>query len=373
LSFFDEADEPQTAPRTRSRPSARGRRPSGTGRRPPTDRQAVRARQAVLGVVVVIIIVLIAIGVHSCQTSATRSALQDYSNNVASLIQQSDQTGSQFFGILASSSGTSGATSLQTQINQTRVNATSELARAKSIDVPGEVQTAQQQLLLALRMRVDGITNIAAQIQPALGTTSARKDAINTIGAEMARFYGSDVVYKDYAVPEMVSALNGSGIAIGGTSGQPIVGRQFLPNIEWLSPSFIAKTLHVSLPNAGTGKIAPGLHGHALNSVKVAGTTLQTGSTNSIPASPAPAFTLNFTNGGVNNETNVVCKVTVNGTGVSGQTTVPETFAGQTTTCQVTLSKVPPRGTYTVQATIEPVPGEKTISNNSLSFPVTFS
>jgi hypothetical protein len=372
LSFFDEADEPQTAPRTTSRPSARGRRPSGTGRRPPTDRHAVRVRQTVLGVAVVIIIVLIAVGVHSCQTSAAKSALQDYSNNVASLIQQSDQTGSTFFTILASGSGSSDATSLQTQINQTRVNAASELARAKGIDVPGAVKTAQQQLLWALQMRLDGITNIATQIQPALGT-SARKDAINVIAAEMARFYGSDVLYKDYAVPQMVSALRGSGIAIGGASGQTIVGRQFLPNIEWLNPTFIAAELHVTLPNAGSGKIAPGLHGHSLNSVSVAGTTLQTGSTNAIPASPAPAFTLNFTNGGTNNETNVVCKVTVSGVGVSGQTTIPQTSAGQSATCQVTLSKVPPHGTYTVQATIEPVRGEKNTSNNSLSFPVTFS
>jgi hypothetical protein len=372
LSFFDEADEPQTAPRTTSRSPARGRRPSGTGRRPPTDRHAVRVRQAVLGVAVVIMIVLIAIGVHSCQASAAKSALQDYSNNVASLIEQSDQTGSQFFGILASGSGSSDATSLQTQINQTRVTAANELARAKSIDVPGAVNTAQQQLLWALQMRLDGITNIAAEIQPALGT-SARKDAINAIAAEMARFYASDVLYKDYAVPQLVSALHGSGIPIGGTNGQQIVGRQFLPNIEWLSPSFVAGELHVTLPAAAGGKFVPGLHGHALNSVSVAGTTLQTGSTNSIPASPAPTFTLNFTNGGDFNETNVVCEVTVSGTGVSGQTTVPQTFAHQPATCDVKLSSAPPRGTYTVQATIKPVRGEKDISNNSLSFPVTFS
>jgi hypothetical protein len=52
---------------------------------------------------------------------------------------------------------------------------------------------------------------------------------------------------------------------------------------------------------------------------------------------------------------------------------VPQTTAGQHATCQVTLSKAPPAGTQTVQATISPVPGEKNTSNNSLSFPVTFS
>jgi hypothetical protein len=326
----------------------------------------------IAGIVLVIVIVLIAVGVHSCQVNAATSALKDYSNNVSSVISRSDQTGADFFAILASSAGSSDATNLQTQINQTRVNAARELASAKGIDVPGSATTAQRYLVVALQMRVDAITNIGQQIQPALGT-STRKDAINAIAAEMARFYASDVLYKDYAVPQLVSALHGAGIAIGGTSGQAINGHQIFPNIAWLNPSFIAAKLHVSLPTSHTGKPAPGTHGHELNSVSVAGTTLQTGSTNSIPASPAPTFTLNFTNSGSNNETNVVCKVTVSGTGVTGQTTVAQTTAGQPATCQVPLSKAPPGGTYTVQATIEPVPGEKIISNNSLSFPVTFS
>ncbi len=370
MSFFDETDEPQTASRTTPRSAARRRRPSGPGRRPPTDRQAVRTRQAVAAVALVIVIILIAIGVHSCQVSAANSALKDYSNNVSSLIAQSNGIGDQFFKILASGGGASDATNLQTQINQTRVDAAKQLVHAKGIDVPDAVKTAQQQLLLALQMRLDGIANIANQIQPALGTSTS-KDAINAIAAEMARFYASDVLYKDYAAPQLVSALHGAGIGIGGTSGQTIVGRQFLPNVQWLTPTFITGELHATLPT--TGKIAAGLHGHSLDSVSVGGTTLQTGSTNSLPASPAPTFTLNFTNGGTNTETNVVCKVTVSGTSVSGSTTVPQTTAGQHATCQVTLSKAPPAGTQTVQATISPVPGEKNTSNNSLSFPVTFS
>jgi hypothetical protein len=218
-------------------------------------------------------------------------------------------------------------------------------------------------------MRLDGITNIASEIQPALGTSTS-KDAIYSIGAEIARFYASDVLYKDYAAPVIAGALHAAGIAVGPT-GASIDDGQFVPNVEWLEPSFIATELNVSLPGAG-GKFTPGLHGHALNSVSVAGTTLQTGSTNTIPVSPAPTFTLNFTNGGNFNETNVVCKVSVTGTNTTGQTVVPETSAHQPATCQVTLSTKPATGTYTVVARIEPVAGEKNLSNNSLSFPVTF-
>jgi hypothetical protein len=373
LSFFDEVDESRTPPRTpprRRRPSGTGRRPPG---RPPNDQQAIQLRRGIAAAALLIVIILIAIGVRSCQNSAHVSALKDYSNNVASLIQESDQTGTQLFHVIVSGGGQGAATSIQNQINQTRVNAEAELNRARSIDVPSEVKGADQNLLLSLRMRADGIANIATEIQPALGTSTS-KDAIYAIAAQMAQFYASDVLYKNYTAPAIASALHAAGIAVGAPNGQTISAGQFLPNIEWLTPSFIATELGTTLPGAtgAKGKVAPGLHGHSLDSVSVNGTTLQTGSTNTIAATPPPTFTLNFTNGGTNNETGVICKVSVTGTSVSGQTVVPQTTAGQHATCKVTLSSSPGAGTQSVVATIAPVPGEKNKSNNTLDFPVTF-
>jgi hypothetical protein len=319
---------------------------------------------------IVIVLILIVLGVHSCQVSARNSSLKDYANNVSSLIQESNQTGTQFFAQLSGGGGASNVTTLQNQINETRVNADTQLSRARSLDVPDEMKPAQQNFLLTLQMRRDGIAQTAANIQQALGN-STNKDAINTIAAEMARFYASDVTYKDYTAPLIASALHAVGIAVGGVNGVTIAGGQFLHDLGWLTPAFVAAKLGAQLPASSGGKPAPGLHGHSLTSVSVGGTTLQTGSTNTIPARPPPAFTLNFTNGGQNTEHNVVCKVTVSGTNVSGQTVVPQTTAGQQATCQVTLSSSPPTGTATVTATVGPVPGEKNTSNNSLSFPVT--
>ncbi|MGI8505368.1 MAG: hypothetical protein ACR2MK_00935 [Solirubrobacteraceae bacterium] len=323
-------------------------------------------------VALLIVVILIALGVHSCQVSARNSALKDYTNSVSSLIQRSTHTGTQLFTVLQSGASSSNAQSLQNQINQTRLNAAGELGGARKLSVPDQVKAAHQNLLLALQMRVDGVTTIAQQIQPALGTSTS-KDAVNSIAAAMARLYASDVLYKDYTATAIAGALHAAGIAVGAPNGETIAGGQFVSDVQWLTPTFIASELHVSIPGATTsGKVAPGLHGHSLDSVSVAGTTLQTGSTNTIPASPAPTFTLNFTNGGGNAETNVVCKVSVTWTSVSGQTTVAQTTPGQHATCKVTLSSAPPAGTQTVVATIEKVPGEKNTTNNSLSFPVTF-
>ncbi len=380
MSFFDDAEEPSTRTRPeprRRRPSGSGRRPPGSGqrppgsgRRPPRERQSIQARRGIAAVVVVVLVILIVLGVHSCQVSQRNSALKDYNNSVASLIQQSDQTSSQLFHQLSTGGGSGNAASLQNQINETRLSADHQLASAQGLNVPDEMKGAQQNLLLALQMRSDGIATIAREIQPALGT-SANKDAVNSIAVQMANFYASDAIYKNYTTTKIAAALHAAGIAVGGANGEAIESGQFLPSLDWLQPTYVTSQIgaHGSTPK---GKPAPGLHGHSLDSVSVGGNTLQTGSTNTIAASPPPTFTLHFTNTGQNTETNVVLKVTVSGTSVSGQKVVPQTTAGQSTTGQVTLSSAPPTGNYTVTATVEPVPGETHTANNTQSFPVTF-
>lgn len=376
MSFFDEVDEP---PRTETRRTSRAappRRRSGGGgaRRPPGQQQSIQTRRAVLAVVVVIFVVLVAVGVHSCQVNADRSALKDYANSVSSLITRSDDNGRQLFTVLSpGGSAAPNASTLQNEVNQARQTASNVLSSARNLSPPDSVKTANSNLRLSLQMRLDGISNVGKEIQPALGT-SASTDAINAIAAEMARLYASDVLYKNYVATALASALHANGIAVGGANGVTINAGQFVPDVQWLLPSFVANKLHAALQSSSSsgGKPAPGLHGHTLNSVSVSGTTLQTGSPNTVAVKPVPTFRLNISNGGQNTETNVVCKVSVNGTSSSGQTVIPQTTAGQTTSCDVPLKSPPAAGTYTVQATVEKVPGEKNTSNNSQSYTVTF-
>jgi archaellum component FlaF (FlaF/FlaG flagellin family) len=232
---------------------------------------------------------------------------------------------------------------------------------------------AQQNLVMLLQMRRDGIANIGKGIQAARAS-STNQDAITAIAAEMARFYASDVLYKDYTLPKIVSALRGAGIkvATNGGSGEQLADVQFLPDVRWLTQSYVAQQLGVSLPAKPTGPPAPGVHGHAMQSCSVAGNTLSTTTTNTLAASPAPQFTCTFTNDGTVTETNVIVKVTVEGTGVSGQTTVAQTVPGQQSTATIQLNGVPPTGPQTVTATVEHVPGETTFTHNSKTFQITF-
>src|SRR6202012_1783359 len=157
LSFFDEVDEPpRPEPRTRttSRAGSRARRPSGPGggsRRPPGDQQAIQVRRAVAIVAIIVVIVLVAVGVHSCQVSATNSALQDYTNSVSSLNQQSVANGKQLFTALSEASGASSVTNVQQQINQVLHDEQTILKKAKGASVPDQVKSGNADFVMALQ------------------------------------------------------------------------------------------------------------------------------------------------------------------------------------------------------------------------------
>ena len=147
MSFFDEVDEPpRTEPRSTPRRTTRAAPPrrrsgGGGGRRPPSQQQSIQTRRVVLAVVVVIFVVLVAVGVHSCQVNADRSALKDYANSVSSLISRSDDNGRQLFSVLSpSGSGTPNASTLQNEINQARQTAANVVSSGRHLSPPDSVR-----------------------------------------------------------------------------------------------------------------------------------------------------------------------------------------------------------------------------------------
>jgi LysM repeat protein len=214
---------------------------------------AVRSRRLVALAALIVVLILIVIGVHSCQVSQANSDLRDYSVSVNSIMQSSQQTSQRFFALLSSGQGSTGAGSLETQLDEAHISAAGQLSRAQGLSVPGQLQTAQQELVLALRMRAQGIFNTAQTIPSALQSQTASL-ATSSIAAEMARFYASDVLYKDYVLPMLVKTLTQAGIAVGGPSGEPVNQGQFLPNVQWLTPSYVATQLRApATPSGKTG------------------------------------------------------------------------------------------------------------------------
>ena len=97
---------------------------------------------------------------------------------------------------------------LQTEISSYRVAAEQQYEQAKRLDVPSEMEGAQEAALIALEWRRDGLDRIAQQIRPALGDESEQADeAINDIAGQMAAFNASDVAWDTRVVPFITAAL----------------------------------------------------------------------------------------------------------------------------------------------------------------------
>lgn len=322
-------------------------------------------------VALVVLVIVAILGIHSCQVSSRNSALTNYDASVGSLIQRSDQTGSLLFKTLTSGNLNVPANEqgAQNELYTLSGQAQSQLQEAQGLSVADQVAGAQQNFLLTLSLRRDGIADIAANLQKAL-TRKTASDGVTAIAADMERFLASDVVYTTQTAPRVAAALHAAGLPVDGT----IKATNFLSDLGWLTPKYVAGRLGTSL-GSSAGGTCPSVCGHVLNSVSVGGQTLSVGG-QTIPASPAPTFTANFTNNGSNTETGVTVTVTVttsSGTTITAQQVVGTTKAGQTYTPQITLPSSPPAGQATVKVTVQKVAGETNIANNTLSYPVTFA
>jgi hypothetical protein len=369
LSFFDEADEPLTEPRMR-RPPGGGGRPPRRGGRSPSQQQQFLIRRVIAGAVLLVVVIVLALGIHSCEVSQRNTALRNYATGVASLVADSHQTGQSLFGDLAKGGSPVG---LQNSITNLAGDASSQLSRLKGLSVPDEMKPAQGNMVTTFQMRHDAIVVIAGQIEAALSKSGA--DAVNAIAGEMARLYASDVLYKDYAGKEIAAALHGVGIAPNSLNGPTISDLQFVPNLQWLTPSFVAAKLGASVPTSAGATGTPcnsSSCGDAMTSVSVSGQTLTPGGTATLPANPPPTFDCTFTNDGQQALSGTVVRVTVKGTSVSGTATQAQTSPGGSYTVHVALNSAPPTGTHTVVATVEPHPSESPITHNSQTFTITF-
>lgn len=346
------------------------------------DNQTLLVRRLVAAGAVVLVVVLLVVLVKGCVDSRREAALKDYNRSVRALVEHSRSAVSkQLFDALSSASGQD-QQQVQETINQLRVDADQELSQAERLDAPDAMKGAQTNLELVLSLRRDGVAKIADEIQTALGGTAGAGTAVDAIAGQMQAFNASDVVYSQRVAPLILKGLKDDGIAASydGTAGEQVLPyANFLPDeggISWMSPDYVAGKLGATTSSGRTGgPVAPGLHGHQIDSVSIGTVELTTDGSNRIPASPPPTFTVNFTNGGENNETNVRVTIEVTGTGapIRAQTIVPTTTAGEAATATVQLRQSPStNGASTIRVTIVAVPGEEKLDNNTATYPALF-
>ena len=370
MSSFDEGDEPRRAPRPR-RPS---RPPRGGAA---TDQQTLLVRRAVAAGAVLVILIVLVVGVRGCLNSQKQDSLRTYNRDVGAIVQESDsQVGKPFFEAMSGGSqnaaGGNQAIDLQTQVNQLRATQDSLVKRARNLDVPGDMTAAQTNLLLTLELRADALAKVAERIPTALGNTGADQ-AVAQIAGEMSVLLGSDVVYSQRVKPLIQETLSDADV-----NGQTVVSSRFVPNITWVDEATVAESLgaQTSGGKKPAGPVAPGSHGHGLESVSVNGTDLTQDEANRIPASSNLTFTVTFSNQGENDETDVPVDIEITGGAqpLKASATVANSPAGETQTVEVPFRQSPPAGTpVKIKVTVSDVPGEADSSNNTAEYSALFT
>jgi hypothetical protein len=367
VSFFDEGDERRSGGGgTATRP----RRPTGGGQRTP-DEQAVFVRRVVAVVVGVVVVIVLIVLIQGCVSSQQEDDLKNYNTAVGKLVGESDQVGDQLFKDLGK--GGSNPQNLQVQVNALRGDAEQQIDAANKLDVPDDMKDAQRDFILALELRRDALTKIASELPAALSKqASSSGPAITQVTGQMQAFLASDVVYSLRVAPLIAKVLDDNGIG-----GQRIAQSRFLGDpLSWLDKQVVSQRLSgAGGTTTASGKAAPGVHGHSLDSVSVNDTDLSPDSANRIAASPPPTFTVNYTNSGENDEKGVQIQISITGAGAPiNLTKSVDTSAGESGSAELALTTAPPTGQpVTIKATIKPVAGEKKADNNTESYPAVFT
>jgi hypothetical protein len=373
LSFFDDEDEePPTTVRpvhTQQQSRPQPRRPSGTdgvGGSSQIDHHAMMVRRRIAAAIGVVLLIVIVLLVNGCLKRGKQQALEGYNRSVNQVGQASEsEVARPLFATLAGAAGKS-ALDVGSQVDQLRMVAQQQAEHTQGMSVPSGMSAAQRNLLLALDMRVEGLTKIANLVREALGG-QVQPASVKIAGA-MEIFLASDVVYSQRVVP-----LLQQGLTSGGISGQATTQSRFLGNLGWLTPATVQSK--ITGQAAAAGAVAPGTHGHSLTGVSVGTNTLAASPTiNHVSGGANPAFTVMVENAGSNAETSVKVdvSVTTEGKTLTASHLINKTEPGSTSSVDIPVNGVTLGAASRVTVNIEAVPGETATENNKGTYIVFF-
>jgi hypothetical protein len=321
-----------------------------------------------------IVLILLVLGVRGCLNAREEQAIEDYSNDSAELMRESKEEGDQLFALLQGEGGSDQATSIINTLNGFRATSATRVDRARDLDVPGDLDDAQSELLEVLELRADGLANLSDALRVALGDQD-RREGSDDVAREMQVFLASDVIDFKRFRPALFDVLRDQGL--GAPTALPRNG--FVPDIEWLQPDFVADQVNALRTGTGggaDGEAAPGLHGNGLAAVSLGGTALSPGATATVQLAEDLAFEIQVQNQGENTENDVQVRVTVGdgGDAIELDDTIDTIAVGEIQTVTIPLSRQPPTGqSVPITVEVEPVPGEEKTDNNSQESAVIFT
>jgi hypothetical protein len=320
-------------------------------------------RRAAAGLAIALLIVIVLV-INGCLKSEKQQSLKDYNREVSTLARESDEHVSSPLFMALTNAASSSALDVELQVDELLKQGQMIATRAEGLSVPGEMTAAQRNLLLALDLRVEGLTKIAALVPTALGG-QAKQDSTKIAG-DMEIFLASDVTYSQRVAPLIQQTLAANSI-----HGLSTEASRFLPNLGWLDPTITLARITGQSSSSTQGGVAPGHHGSVLKGVSVATNTLEVEpALNHINAGSNPTFTLEVENDGEFTETdvNVNVNVTAEGKHFKASHVIEKTEPGKTVDVEVAVTGVPLGVAAKIEAQVEPVPGETNHEGTASSF-----
>jgi hypothetical protein len=354
LAFLDEEQQEVVVPEEPERPR---RRVGGPQRR----RQQYLVRRLIGVGVGLGFLILVVIGIRGCLEARSDRALRNYAQDVGTIMQESEQRGSDFFGIV-NSPGSSSSLDIRNQIYADRDASQSLVERAQHISVPGQMGDAQAAVEQSLTLRRDGLSAIAGSLPQATARTQT-SDAVTKITDAMGSLYASDVLWTQIGSPDIKSVLQKENV-----QAPALPSGKFMPDnaTDFLTQTGVVEKLSGIVGTTTTG----GSHGLGLLQTSIGATTLSADSTTTVP-SDAQELEVQVQNQGDSDESGIDVTVTFNGGTLHG--TIPSLSAGSAGTVKIPLTTKPQPGSETqVQVVVQPVPGEQVADNNQASYTVVF-
>jgi hypothetical protein len=370
---FDFFEEPETQEAS-SRTGGRGPRGPRMPRRPLRPRAGFTPLLRLLGLIAfaILIVVLLLLWVQSCQNDAKRDAYSEYMTAMSAVARDSDRVGREFSDVLTTPRLT--PAELQKQlaglVQQQRIGA----ERASALDPPGPLFDSHARAVDALEFRVNGLAGTAEAFRRTQGSKDAAA-AGALLASQAERFVTSDVVWDDLFMEPSVATLRDEEI-----SGVEVPDSNFVQTPDLASTSSMVPIWERINGSAasGSGGTPTGLHGTNIESVQVlpGGQTLSTGTDNTVEASTDLAFAVTIANSGDHQEVQIEVTLTIqqSPTPIVKKQTVDIINPGETKTVSFRdFPSVDFGERRIMRIDVDPVPGEKNLTNNSAEYPVIFS
>jgi CARDB len=308
------------------------------------------------------VLILIVLGVRGCLDARKNRALSDYADDVTQIVDETDQTSKAFFGKLEDP-GSLSVTDFVAEVSADRSAMDNYASRIDSLDAPGDMGSAQDNLELVYHLRSSAMGEIADRMSTALGDVGSER-AMAIIANQMQRLFASDVVYAAVVRPEIDNVLADNGI-----EGSDVPESAFVPGgIRWLDESEVSAALGTL--STGGGSAAPGVHGLGLAGVSVNGSELAEGGATGVSGEETPEVEVQVENQGESTENGVTVSVAVDG-GNTLQQDISSIGVGEVQSVSIPLTPAP-KGEVTMEVEVQPVPGERVSTNNKASYTVVF-